>query len=155
VAGETTFADACEAIDGEFETGWGATTPISWPNVRFDKPAGAPWVSCTVGEAPGAVRASLGSTPLHRYFGNVTIQVFTPAERTGSADVGGAGAARELAGQAAAIFRTATGQGKQIERGQSGLITFGAPGFDPRGADGLGWYQINVMVPYHRDAVHT
>jgi hypothetical protein len=154
MSGEDTFIDACGAIESMFQTGWAAATPIEWPNTRFEPTPGAPYVSVMVAEAPGTLTASLGTTPLIRYFGEVIIRVFTPEVRTGTGDTTGPGQARQLAGNAAALFRNATGQGKQIETGESGEITFRKPSFPP-GEIRAGWYSVQVVVPYLRNAYHT
>ena len=154
MSGEDTLIDACGAIEEMFQTGWASATPIEWPNVRFTPTTGSPYVSVNVAEAPRAITASLGTTPLIRYRGEVIVRVFTPEDRTGTSDTGGPGQARQLAGNAAALFRNATGQGKQIETGESGQITFEKPAFVPRGIED-GWYQIHVVVPYVRNANHT
>lgn len=154
MSGEDTYRDACVAIEQLFQTGWGTRTPIEWTNVRFEPTAGVPYVSCTIAEAPRALTASLGNPPLKRYRGEVLIRVFTPEVRTGTADVGGAGPARQYAGEAAAIFRTNTGQGRQVSSGESGEITFETPAFAP-GELQSGWYSIQVVVPYWRNATHT
>lgn len=154
MSGEDTLLDAFGAVETMFQTGWAAATPIEWPNVRFDPTPGTPYVSVTVAEAPRSITASLGTIPLIRYYGEVIVRVFTPEDRTGTNDVAGAGQARQLAGNVAALFRNATGQGKQIETGESGEITFRKPSFVPMGVE-HGWYQIQVIVPYLRNATHT
>jgi hypothetical protein len=154
MSGEDTLLDAFGAIESMFQTGWAAATPIEWPNVRFDPDAGEPYVSIVIAETPRTQTASLGTIPLIRYRGEVIIRVFTPEVRTGTADTTGSGEARQLAGNAAALFRNATGQGKQIETGESGEITFYKASFVPMGTE-HGWYQIQVIVPYLRNAYHT
>lgn len=153
MSGEATFLDACGAIETLFQTGWASATPIEWPNVAFQPTEGSPYVSVTIAEAPATLTASLGYIPLIRYYGEVIVRVYTPEDRTGSGDAGGPGEARQLAGNAAALFRNATGQGIQIQTGESGQITFRKPAFLPMGVDN-GWYQIQVVVPYLRNAIH-
>ena len=111
MSGEDTLIDAFGAVESMFQTGWAAATPIEWPNVRFEPTPGQPYVSVVVAEAPGAITASLGPPPLKRYFGEVIVLIYTPEDRTGTADTAGAGQARQLAGTVAALFRTALGQG--------------------------------------------
>jgi hypothetical protein len=154
MSGEDTFLDAAGAIEAMFQTGWASATPIEWPNVRFTPTEGTPYVSVTVAEAPRSLTASLSPPPLTRYFGEVIVRVYTPEDRTGTGDTSGPGQARQLAGNAAALFRTSLGQGKQIEEGESGQITFRTPSFVPIGTE-HGWYQIQVVVPYLRNAYHS
>ena len=130
-----------DAIRARFNTSWGATTPIAWPNVNFTPPAGEPWVRLTI-RSDEAFSASLPAPTIrHRHTGMVVVQVFTP-DNEGDAE------ARTLADQVCAIFRDVTAGGITY-RGVDGS----SPYVTEVGPDGSGWYQLNVWVPYYRDSL--
>lgn len=139
------YAAEANAIRSRFSAEWGATTPIAWPNKKFDPlktDAGvardpAPWVRFSILPADAdqtTIGAAGGRT--FRHDGTVTVQVFVP-------DNEGDGEARTLAELAAAIFRGITVSG----------IRFGAPYVTAPGNDGAGWYQLTAWCPYSRDTL--
>ena len=114
-----------------------ARTEIAWGNVNFTPPESASWVRFTVSHS-GASLASVGTSPLHRYDGNVLIEVFAPAN-TGEGDIDA------LCDAAEAIFRD--------YRTQQGL-RFDSPYTLNMGESG-GWYKKDVMCPFVRDTVFS
>jgi len=134
------YGDELLAIESRFSATWvkivnGASvarTPVEYANVRFPMPKQEPWVRLSV--LPGAAfLVSMGPTKLYRNPGIIDIGIFNVIG-TASKD------ALALADAAAAIFRGVQFSG----------ISCRAPGIVVLGVL-LGWYQITVSVPYHRD----
>jgi hypothetical protein len=125
------------ALEGAFLAAWGTTTPVALENRAFVPPKNqTPWVRLKVLPA-SAFKADLGSE-FYRHSGVISVQVFT---RPG----GGAGPARSLADQVAAVFR-----GKRFTLGDT-LVHCFAPTQTTVGATADGWFQINVTCPFQRD----
>lgn len=132
------------AIRSRFNTEWGATTPVAWPNAAFTPPNPPnPWVRLTILPATAGQRtlAPVGSRTF-RAGGLIVVQVFTPENE-------GDGENQTLCEQVAAIFRGVTA---------SGIRYAGPNGESPRirsiGNDGAGWYQQNVEIPFSADSLH-
>lgn len=123
------------AIEARFETQWALTTPVAYMNVEFTPPRDAPWVRLTV--LPGGEgQIELGNPSLDRHVGLIDVSVFTP-EGSGTKQ------ARELAEQAAAIFRKANFSGilcRNPDVTTVGIID--------------GWMQLAVRIPYQRDTIN-
>lgn len=123
------------AIESRFETQWGLTTPVAYMNVEFDPPRGSPWVRLSV--LPGGEgQIELGNPSLDRHVGIIDVSIFTPEGK-------GTKQARELAEQAAAVFRKASFSG--ILCRNPDVTTVGVMD---------GWHQITVRVPYQRDTIN-
>lgn len=134
--------DAVIAIEARLAAAWGTTTPIRYwsSGVPFEVPS-APYIAVQIEEFDGG-QITLGNVPqTHRYFGVITIQVLTP-ERTGGK------AARAYADLLDPTFRRA-----QFSQGDSGIITCRTPQARTIGVRD-GWYQINLVIPFHRDKIH-
>ena len=113
------------AIENRFLTNWSAT-PVAWPNVPFPPPATA-WVRLSLldGQAGNETLANGVAYP-----GVIDIGVLVP-------ESAGAGQARTLADQAAAIFNNQRFGGVACRAAYATVI--GA-------ADG--WWRMTVTVPF-------
>jgi hypothetical protein len=121
-------------IESRFNTLWGATTPVAYPNVTFVKPSSGEWAALQV-KFGSQNQASLnaGTQRFYRQKGIVTVQIFTSLNR-------GAKRAMTLADQTAAIWR-----GIQVNG-----ITFYAPETVVIG-NVEGVYQVNVSTSFYVD----
>lgn len=123
-------------IQTRFSTAWGATTPVSYPNVDFTPPVDAAWVQFSL-LGGAAQQVDLGTTATFRNIGVIVVQIFVP---TGS----GVAVAMGHADSAAAIFRRASFSG----------VTCRAPAIRRVGVDDSDtWYQVNVEIPFYRNEV--
>lgn len=129
---ETELSD----ITNYFNTGWGNTTQVAWPNVQFDPQDLDEWVTLTILNGD-AVQGSAGSSVnLHRHFGTIVHQIFVEPNS-------GAKRARELADMICDIWR-----GIYLNN-----LLFRTPNVTVIGiADGR--YQINVSCAFQRDSFH-
>jgi len=129
------------AVEKRLNDNW-MTTPIRFwsSNAPFNVPATA-YIALMVEEFDGR-QITLGGTPqLHRYAGQITIQVLVP-ERTG------ASVALGYCDTLDDLFRRA-----QFSYSNSGLITCRTPQRRDVGVT-QGWYQVNLVIPYQRDKSH-
>ena len=128
------FGAAEAAIRGYFNTGWGSTTPIAWPDLTFTPP-NATWVRFSMKNDDG-FQASMGDpgNNRHRRIGTVFIQVFQPQGQA-STD------ARAKADKAADIFLANTLTGVLFKNVNARDI----------GPDGNGFYQWNVTANFQYD----
>jgi len=132
------FEQSEAEIRKHFKDAWDALTPISWPDIKFDRPDGESWVRFNCQENDGS-QVSMGSPGNNRFrqFGIVTIQVFQPNGQ-GSKD------ARSKATTALGAFKGIT-------------TTNGVKFFDAYcrnvGNDGNGFYQINVVTSFYYDEI--
>ena len=131
------FKDARVAIESRFSTMWGATTPISWENARFEQTAGTSFVHLNV-FGGRSFQASMGdvSNRLFRDPGQIEITIFTPIDD-------GPGPGLDLADSVAAIFRA-------VEF--SGVLTFAPRIGRPESTDNGNWYSTTVLTTYQFDA---
>lgn len=131
------FATAPASIRAFFATAWGSTTDVIYDDQAKDIPNNAPWVRLSIRHIEG-YQASMGDPNNNRYrrIGSVTAQVFVPQ---GGASV----QASQLAQQAAEIFTGATYLG----------IAFSNTVAREIGADGKGFYQINVISEFRYDDI--
>lgn len=112
------------------------TTPVHWPNDSFTPPKDAgEWVRFSVVTDVARLADVAPSAARHRFTGQVIIQVFTP-EGTGSARN------NTLCQTAIDVFN----------HYRSGGLVFGTAFKRTIGYDGSGYYQQNVLCPYHRDS---
>lgn len=134
--------DARIAIEKRLADNWGTTTPIRYwsSGVPFQIPTTA-YIAIQIEDFDGRQVTLGASAQLHRYTGQITIQVFVP-ERTG------AKAADGYCDQLDGIFRRA-----QFQHGQSGVITCRTPSKRTVGTRD-GWYQVNLVTAYQRDKIH-
>lgn len=135
------LADARRAIESRFAAAWDDTTPIAFEAVKFEiptPPSPLAWVAIYVREG-GGLQASMNAAPLHRFFGQIAVNVFTPQNV-------GAGDGAVLADAVSTIFRRAV-----FSLGSSGQIVCGTPTATPLGIDPAGWFQHNVATPYTRN----
>lgn len=132
-----TLVAAHSAIRTRFATQWGVTTPIQWPNQKFDAPDADPWVRFTIADAD-AKWASMGvpGNNIARNRGQVNIQIFTPSGE-------GEGRSLEYADQAKTVFRSWRFPG-------AGLRFLVSPYARTIGIDGK-WHQVNVVAPFEFD----
>lgn len=131
------FETAPAAINAFFAAAWGSTSQVAYDDVKFDVPNSLPWVRLNVRHIDG-YQASMGSPGNNKFrrIGNVTAQVFAPvgnAKKT----------ALQLAQQIVNIFRGAEHQGISFYNVVSREI----------GADGHGFYQINVTAEFRYDEI--
>lgn len=132
------FDEAEKEIRKFFDTAWGTTTKIAWPDVKFTIPKDKTWVRFNCVESDGS-QVSMGSPSNNRFrhFGLVTIQVFQP-------QLEGSGDAREKATTALAAF-----MGQQTTNG----VVFNNVTANQIGNDGKGFYQINVIASFYYDEI--
>jgi hypothetical protein len=122
-------------LQARFKAGWGSTTPVAWPNVSFT-PSTAAWVRFTILNGEEA-RLTFGATLNNfRNTGVVVVSIFSPLN-IGTADV------MAKADAAAAIFRDWCGA----------TVRCRAATIRDVGPEGQGWYQVNVTIPFQRDAL--
>ena len=129
------FAQERSSIEARFTTQWAGRTPIAFDNVAFTPPANqGAFVRLAIrnGDSNTAGVQGTGSV-LTEHQGRIWVQVFVK-EGTGTA------AARGHADAAAAIFGNSRFDG----------IRCYAPEIKHVGADGNGYHQINVSIPYRR-----
>lgn len=129
-----------EAIDIEslFAAEWaaGPNTPVEFDNSDLDAIREGPYVTLVV-QSGTAFQADLGKpTNTYRHNGLIIVQIHAPLDQ-------GTAVARGLADEVATIFRT--------RFVGAGIITK-TPDFDRVGVSGA-YYQINVLVPFHRDSI--
>ncbi len=130
------------AIEAHFETNW-LTTAKAWPNIDFDVPdPPVAWVRLTI-SASETMQASMGTSPLERTSGAVTVQVFTPVNE-------GPIAGDTLADSVAALFRDSNKNGLNLAT-SDGDIQFRLPHIRDVGVDGS-FYQHNVEIEFFADA---
>lgn len=140
-AAETEFEDERATLQGYFNTQWGTTSAVKWPNQKFDEGAQvAPWIAYTMLSGDGT-QVSLGDRALHRHGGLIIIQVFQK-ELTGTKEQ------RLLAGKVARIWRR-----KEFTLPGGAVITFRTP-FPKEVGRTNGWEQLNVYCPYIRSVFH-
>lgn len=131
------YSTAPAAIKALFKTAWGNTTEIIHDDENKDPPNGAAYVRLKIRHVDG-FQASMGDPGNNRYrrIGNVTVQVLVPQ---GGASI----EASQLGQQAADIFTGVTHQG----------ISFTNTVAREIGADGKGFYQINVTSAFQYDDI--
>lgn len=144
--------DERTAIGTLFNTNWDSTTtPVAWPNRNFTPPQNNSWVRLSILQAePSQIEIGSRDCNQHRHPGFVMVSVFSPLNK-------GDAAALTLAEVAAGIFR----DNKRVSAGTDGDIRFRTPevraiGIDSKGSRDLDegtYYQVNVTVPFVRDAV--
>jgi hypothetical protein len=133
------FADERHAIESRFQGMWANETAVKFENNAFVIPEPpASWVACFIRGGPGT-QITLNAAPIHRYDSEIVVQVFVP-EDSGTTN------ARRLADRVSRIFRRA-----QFETANSGRILCRTPSVSQEGVVD-GWFQLNVTVPYIRDA---
>jgi len=72
----TTMLEARSAITTKFNTSWGSTTTVAWPNNAFTEPTdGSPWVQFNINFAESLITTI--STKNNEQLGSVTINIFT------------------------------------------------------------------------------
>lgn len=133
----SSFADERAAIEKRLKDNW-STTPIAFDNVGF-RPTDSEYVAIFIQNATATQIELTGATPNHRYTGLISIQIFVDAN-TGSQT------ARSYADTIAAIFRNQT-----FSSGSSGTIICRTPNVQRVGVV-EGRFQLNLTVPYYRDA---
>jgi len=131
------YAAAHAAIRQRFETEWGSTTSVQYPNKKFEAPDDASWVRLNIAEAT-ARWASFGDPDnnTERNLGQVTVQIFVASGE-------GEGEALELADQARSVFRS--------WRDASSGVRFRVPPYARVIGVDKKWYQINVVAPFQFD----
>jgi hypothetical protein len=127
------------AILARFNTVWGTTTPIKWPNASFTPPVNGAWVAINIIDAD-AFNASFGDpgNNLSRHLGTIAVMIFTPLN-TGNQ------LAYQLADQAAAVFRNWTDVTTRVK---VRVAPFVRPATDQSERK---WFQMNMVVPFERD----
>jgi len=134
-----TFEAQHEALRTRFNTVWGATTPIAWPNIDFKPPNRAPWVKFRILDKD-ANQASFG-TPnnnFFRYVGVVQMIVFTPLGE-------GEKEALELVDLADTVYKNWSHS--------SGVRFLNPPRVQTVGEEADKWHQVNIIAPFSRDSL--
>jgi hypothetical protein len=138
------YVDTRIALETRLKDHW-AQTPIKWENVRFDPPANGsnaqPYIAFSIRDG-AAEDIALGSwNPVQRYTGTVVVQVLVP-EKTGM------GLATQFGEFIKNIYLKPP---RDFQYGASGLIRLFPPYLVTVG-EAVGWAQINVLIPFRRDA---
>jgi len=132
------------AIENQFNTSWGTTTPIRFDNVGFTPPSTS-WVSLEVWDGKSN-KASLGTgSQMRRTTGTVFIDVFTPLND-------GSKPARELADQVSAVFRDVVVSGLTFY--EANISQIGEKYYTNSGTGvpaTAQWYQMSVAIPFKYD----
>lgn len=135
------FSAERKAIEVYFTEAWKnsihSAVPIAYENVAFPPNGDKPWIALYVIPGEGN-QMSIGTTPLQRWTGIITIQVFV---RAGT----GTQAAREIADTVAGILNLV-----EFSTDESGTLRTRTPQLRTVGVND-GWYQLNVVIPYQRD----
>ena len=124
------FANERTSIESRLNSNW-TTTTIQWENVDFDTPNNAPWVRLSILNGDSDYRA-IDSKKVH--LGLIVIQLFTPIN-TGTAT------AKGYVDALAAIF-----DDQSFDDAVCGVASMANVGTSDI------WYQINITIPYRRDA---
>lgn len=133
------YDDARTAIEARMQGGFSAL-PIWFENADFDtKQNSAGYVAFFIRESQGS-QASINTSPLLRFAGLITAQVFVPK-----------GSNRKVADGHAATIATLFTRAR-FSRGVSGAITTTVPAVVPLG-ERDDWFQTNVEVSYRRDVI--
>lgn len=133
------FEQAEAEIRKYFENGWNNLTPISFPDLKFDKPAGRTFVRFMCEETKGGqITAGSPNNNVFRHYGFVTIKIFQP-ERQASKD------ARQKAQAALALF-----MGKNTE---NGIHFYDVYPKQLGNNTKKGYYQINVIAFFRYDEI--
>ena len=132
-----TYAVAHKAIRRRFETEWGSTSSVQWPNKKFIIPE-ITWVRFTIVDS-ASNWASMGDPDnnVQRNLGQVIVNIFTLKGE-------GEGESTELADKVKDVFRS-------WNDSESG-VRFVVPPYarQVKGADKK-WYQVNVVAPFRFD----
>lgn len=133
----TGFSTQQSELRTRFNAIWASRTTVDFPNHTFIQPSPpAPW--CRFRVTNGASdRMSIGAgTNLYRNLGIIFVQIFIPDDTDVTVGYGHADVA-------AGIFRDWGGATVQCR----------TPNIKEVGSDGLGWFQINVSIPFRRDEI--
>jgi Bacteriophage related domain of unknown function len=139
------YVDARIALETRLKDNW-TQTPIKWENVRFDPPVSGtnnpqPYIAFLLRDGV-AEDIALGSwNPIQRYTGTVMVQVLVP-EKTGM------GLATQYGEFIKNIYLKPP---RDFQYQQSGMIRLFPPYLTTVG-ELAGWTQVNVLVPFRRDA---
>ncbi len=115
---------------------------VDWPNRMFVKPAAGPWVRFTVLDTLGS-QIEMGSTNnTHRVYGSLIMQVFVPVDS-------GDGAALALGDALGELYRQKILNFSDVP--PSGMVRMRDPVVKTIGNSDEAYYQVNVLVPFHRD----
>lgn len=140
------FDDARQAIEAEVVGGWPSANPLAIDNLRFTEPkpeeTAPTWGRLVILDAESR-QISLGTTPCHRFEGQIVAQLFTP-EKRGTQEI------RDLADTFLAIFLNANFVPREFSAGNSGRIQTRV-GWATRDGINNGWYQMRAIVPFIRD----
>ena len=138
------------------DAGWvtaARTEPIKHENTRFEEPNGVVWVEFGVFELDSASQVTVGiNNALHRYVGRAVASVFQPIEWDAGSSDGGNTDAEAVADVVRLIFLGPLKESLVITVAANHNIYCRPPAIDTVGRVGA-WYQHNVVVLYHRDAI--
>jgi len=124
------FASERTSIESRPNANW-TTTTIDWENVDFNTPNNASWVRLSILNGESGYRA-MESKKIH--LGIIAVQLFTPIN-TGTA------IARGYVDTLAAIFDDQSFD--DVVCGVASIANIGTSDI---------WHQINITIPYRRDA---
>jgi hypothetical protein len=141
------FRDERDALQDRFSDAWDADAyPVVYENADVqDMPQGVPWVRFFVKPGQGNP-AALGGQ-FHRWAGVVLVQCF--------AQVGADASLAHLVADLVADVFLSSGRGVQFTTSGGSRITCDTPSVSVFGPEGHGYYQVNVQIPYRRDAALT
>jgi len=121
-----------------FNTIWNNRTPVAWPNVQFTPPVktgNAEWVKFHIIDNTEGQQLTIGSgLNVCRFAGVIIVQVFS------NLGIGNL-VALTRANEVATILGKWSGTN----------IVCGVAAIKEIGEDGNGWYQVNCVIPFHRD----
>jgi len=124
------FASERTNLETRFNTNW-TTTPIAWGNADFNPPSNSEWVRFNIINGSSGYRAI---NNLKRHNGLITVQIFAPINS-------GTHTIRGYADTISAIF-----DGESFNDVVCDVASIATIGTDSA------WHQINVTIPYWRDA---
>lgn len=124
-------------LRSRYNTGW-TPPPTEFPNETFTKPVPSVlWARFTIVEGVETQLDIGGPVKAFRTYKELIIQLFAPLG-SGSIDV------LSKADTLADVFRNWCGT----------TISCGAASVKNIGNDGFGFYQVNIIVPFHTDVLH-
>jgi hypothetical protein len=132
-------------IETRFNEQWGSTTPIKWDNVDYQPSAETTYVDFQIHNNSSNVVGISGNNNMHRVRGLIAINIYVALNA-------GTRSGRELADQAAAIFREVEISNSDSSEAESMTISCDAANITRLGKI-EDWFVYNVTVPFYRNEI--
>ena len=139
------FAAEAQAIETRFAAQWGSTTAIKWDNIPYSPTAGTTYVELQIHNSNANVIGIAGNSNMHRIRGLISMNVYVALGD-------GTRSGRELADQAASIFREAQFTASDSSAAEDIAIQCYAANITRIG-EVEDWFVYNVTVPFHRNEI--